>query len=93
VRAREVFGDFEVPSSARMADLCSFYGWPAVADPNQTAADWLADALGRPPVEGDHANLGAAELSVRQIEDGEITRVGIRLLHQNAAEAANDDPA
>lgn len=93
VRAREVFGDFEVPSSARMADLCSFYGWPAVADPNQTAADWLAEALGRPPVEGDHANLGAAELSVRQIEDGEITRVGILLLHQDGAEGDSDDPA
>jgi len=30
---------------------------------------------------------------VRQIEDGEITRVGIRLLHQDGAEGDSDDPA
>lgn len=79
-RAREVFGDFEVPANTRMADLCGFYGWPSVEAEHQTVAEWLTIALARPPVEGDHATLGQAELSVRTMEDGEIVRVGIRLL-------------
>jgi len=85
VRVREVFGDFEVPGSASMADLCAFYGWPALEDEHLSAADWLAQTLGRPPVQGDHASLGNAELSVRSMEEGEIVRVGIRLLHDPAA--------
>ncbi len=78
--ARQVYGDFEVPGNARMSDLCGFYGWPPVPDDHLDAAQWLTQALGRPPIEGDHASLGAAELSVRRMEDGEIVRVGIRLL-------------
>jgi len=89
VRVREVFGDFEVPGSAAMADLCAFYGWPTLADEHLSAADWLAQALGRPPVQGDHASLGNAELSVRFMEEGEIVRVGIRLLHDPAAPDSN----
>lgn len=79
-RAREVFGDFEIPANTRMVDLCGFYGWPAVEAEHLTAAEWLTTALARPPVEGDHATLGQAELSVRAMEDGEIVRVGVRLL-------------
>jgi len=79
-RAREVYGDFEVPANTRMVDLCGFYGWPAVEAEHQTVAEWLTEALARPPVEGDHATLGQAELSVRDMKDGEIIRVGIRLL-------------
>ena len=79
-RAREVFGDFEVPGNTRMTDLCGFYGWPVVGSELQTVAEWLTEALARPPVEGDHATLGQAELSVRAMQEGEVVRVGIRLL-------------
>lgn len=86
-RAREVFGDFEVPGNTRMADLCGFYGWPLTEPAHQSVAEWLTQALERPPVEGDHATLGHAELSVRSMEDGAIARVGIRLLESPEASA------
>lgn len=88
-RAREVFGDFEVPGNTRMTDLCGFYGWPVVGSELQTVAEWLTEALARPPVEGDHATLGQAELSVRTMQEGEVVRVGIRLLE--AAETGPND--
>lgn len=79
-RAREVYGDFEVAAGTRMADLCAFYGWPEPPDVHQSVAEWLTVALARPPVEGDHATWGPAELSVRSMDQGEVLRVGIRLL-------------
>lgn len=79
--AREVYGDFEVPGNTRMADLCGFYGLPSVTPDTVTVGEWLTLALGRPPVEGDHANLQTAELSVRRMHEGQIARVGIRLVH------------
>jgi CBS domain containing-hemolysin-like protein len=63
-----------------MADLCGFYGLPAVTPDTVTVGEWLTQALGRPPIEGDQATLQTAELSVRRMHDGEIARVGIRLL-------------
>jgi len=93
-REREVFGDFEVPGSTGMADLRAFYGWPALEDKQLSTADWLAQALGRPPVQGDHATLGNAELSVRALDGGKIVRVGIRLLRApRVNQSGGDDPA
>ncbi len=80
VATREVYGDFEVPGNTPMADLCGFYGLPTVTPDTVTVGEWLTQALGRPPVEGDQATLQTAELSVRRMHDGEIARVGIRLL-------------
>jgi cell volume regulation protein A len=42
-------------------------------------AAWLNQQINRPPVVGDGALLGAAELSVRKMDGNRITRVGIRL--------------
>ena len=84
-RAREVFGDFEVPGSTPMADLCAFYGWPTPERSHQTVAEWLTEALARPPVQGDHITWGPAELSVRAMQEGEVVRVGIRLLDTPAS--------
>jgi potassium/hydrogen antiporter len=78
-RAREVFGDFEIDAGIGLEPLCAFYGLPVPAESQQTLADWLRKELHRPPVLGDNAHLGRAELSVRRLEDGRITRVGIKL--------------
>lgn len=40
---------------------------------------WLEEALNRPPVVGDSAMLGRAELSVRQMDGPRIKQVGIKL--------------
>jgi cell volume regulation protein A len=42
-------------------------------------AGWLGDEIRRPPVVGDSALLGNAELSVRRMEGQRIERVGIKL--------------
>lgn len=81
-KTRTIFGDFEVPGHTPLADLCAFYGLPLADGTNgQTVAQWLQACLLRPAVEGDHASLGHAEFSVRQVDNGQITRVGIRLSH------------
>ena len=78
--ARKVYGDFEVPANTPMRDLCAFYGWPLEDRHDRAVGDWLQEALGRPPIEGDHTALANAELSVRAMKEGRISRVGIRLM-------------
>jgi cell volume regulation protein A len=81
-QSRAVFGDFEVPGNAPMKDLCSFYSLPTPPLPSGiTVASWLQDALHRPAVVGDQARLGQADFCVRELVDGQITRVGIKLAH------------
>lgn len=78
-QTREVFGDFVLDAATPVGQLCAFYGLPAPADGEQTLAHWLQTALARPPVVGDHAVLGRAELSVRRMDGPHIERVGIKL--------------
>ena len=77
--AREVFGDFMISGSTPLIDLCAFYGLPVPAESDQSAGEWLRSELDRPPVVGDSAVLGAAELSVRAMDGQRITQVGIKL--------------
>jgi cell volume regulation protein A len=77
--AREVFGDFMLAGKTPLLDLCTFYGLPVPAESDQSVAAWLRGELDRPPVVGDSAVLGAAELSVRAMEGQRITQVGIKL--------------
>jgi cell volume regulation protein A len=76
---RLVFGDFVIDGATPMDTLCAFYGLPVPPDAPTDVATWMREELRRPAVEGDSAMLGAAELSVRALEGGRITRVGIRL--------------
>jgi cell volume regulation protein A len=78
-QVRLVFGDFVIDGSTTMETLCAFYGLPVPADSTQDVAAWLREQIRRPPVEGDSALLGPAELSVRRMEGQHIARVGIRL--------------
>ncbi len=78
-QVRLVFGDFVIDGSTTMETLCAFYGLPVPADSTQDVAAWLHEQIRRPPVEGDSALLGPAELSVRRMEGQHIARVGIRL--------------
>jgi potassium/hydrogen antiporter len=77
--ARQVFGDFVLRADIPLDSLCDFYGLPAPENAKQPVGDWLRDELNRPPVVGDGALLGTAEISVREMEAGRISRVGIRL--------------
>jgi cell volume regulation protein A len=77
--ARLVFGDFVLAASTSMGDLCFFYGLELPCETDKTVGQWLADTLHRPPVEGDTAHLGKAEVSVRATEGNRIVQVGIRI--------------
>jgi cell volume regulation protein A len=78
-QARLVYGDFVIDAATPMDQLCGFYGLPMPTEPSQTLGQWLNDELNRPPVVGDSAMLGAAELSVRQMDGAQIAQVGIKL--------------
>ncbi|MCU0926263.1 MAG: potassium/proton antiporter [Hydrogenophaga sp.] len=78
-QTRLVFGDFEIDGHTPLESLCGFYGLPVPAESDQDVAAWLRTEIRRPPVVGDHAMLGNAELSVRRMEGQVIARVGIKL--------------
>jgi len=78
-QARLVFGDFVLAATTPMGELCQFYGLELPCDGGQAVGQWLAETLHRPPVEGDTAHLGQAEISVRATEGNRITQVGIRI--------------
>ena len=78
-QARLVFGDFVMDAKTPLEDLCGFYGLPVPAESNVSVGQWLRHELHRPPVVGDAAVLGHAEISVREMQANRITRVGIKL--------------
>ena len=78
-QARLVFGDFVIDGHTPLESLCAFYGLPVPAESTQDVGSWLRSEIRRPPVVGDSALLGNAELSVRRMEGDRIARVGIRL--------------
>ena len=76
---RLVFGDFALEGRTPVADVCGFYGLPEPANADWPLERWIGHALHRPPVVGDHVQLGAAELSVRAMEGARVLIVGLRL--------------
>jgi cell volume regulation protein A len=77
--ARLVLGDFVLDGNTPMESLCAFYGLPVPGDPQQAVGDWLQGELNRPPVAGDSALLGSAEIRVREMNGKRIAQVGIKL--------------
>jgi potassium/hydrogen antiporter len=74
------FGDFLLYGDAVLADLGSVYGLPIPeADANKTLAEYLSQAFRGRVVVGDRAAIGSAQLVVREIHDGKVARVGLRL--------------
>lgn len=78
-QTRLVFGDFVIDARTPLSQLCDFYALPVPPDSDQTVGEWLVLALNRPPVVGDSAQIGPAELSVRRMDGQHIQQIGIRL--------------
>jgi potassium/hydrogen antiporter len=76
--SRKVFGDFMLDGAAPAQDVADFYGLQLVAMPGQTMADWLTQALDKPPVVGDEFDISGHALMVSEMEGGRITKVGVR---------------
>jgi cell volume regulation protein A len=79
---RAVFRDFALDPALPLREVCGFYGLSEPADAELPVGEWLARALGRPPVAGDTVPLGTAVLVVRTLEHGRITGVGLGLPQQ-----------
>jgi cell volume regulation protein A len=74
------FGDFVLNGGALTRDVAAAYGFTVPHGmENKTLAQYLAELFHDRVVVGDRARLGDAELVVREIEDGTVTRVGLRL--------------
>jgi potassium/hydrogen antiporter len=74
------FGDFVLNGDALMADLGMAYGIEIPDDiGNLTLAAYLSRMFRGRAVVGDRADLGRAQLVVREIENGQVHRVGLRL--------------
>jgi potassium/hydrogen antiporter len=74
------YGDFVLNGSASLSEVADAYGLPVPpAHRNDTLADYLTSTFHGRPVAGDRAALGKAELVVREIEEGRITKVGLRV--------------
>lgn len=74
------YGHFVLNGGAGIRDVADVYGLP-LDDPHkdQTLAQYLGTVFHGRPVVGDRTRLGKAELVVKDIEDGRITKVGLRV--------------
>jgi len=74
------FGDFILKGNARLGDVAGAYGFKVDAGiAAQTLADYLAQRFNRRPVVGDRCRLGSVEFVVREMREGVISLVGLRL--------------
>ncbi|MEZ5740868.1 MAG: transporter associated domain-containing protein [Burkholderiaceae bacterium] len=80
---RAYFGDFTVRPDAPIGALAQFYG--ASVEPDRrtmTVGELLAERFANPVV-GDRMQVGELEFTVREIRDGRIHSVGLKL-HRSA---------
>jgi cell volume regulation protein A len=74
------FGDFVLYGDAVLGDLASVYDLPVEpADAQKTLAQYLDEVFHGRAVVGDRVRVGSAEVVVREVEHGKVTRVGLRL--------------
>jgi cell volume regulation protein A len=78
---RRYFGDFVLNGDAVLADLGAVYGFEVPpAHASRTLAEYLDQRTHGRVVIGDRAPLGPfAELVVREMQDGRVTRVGLKI--------------
>jgi cell volume regulation protein A len=77
---RAFFGDFILHGDASLHEVAAAYGLPLPPEATgQTLAGFVTNAFHGRPVVGDRSCLGGMEFVVREIIDGQITRVGIKL--------------
>lgn len=74
------FGDFVLKGDAHIGDVSAAYGFKVDSDiAAQTLAEYLSKRFKRRPVVGDRYRLGSVEFVVREVREGVITLVGLRL--------------
>lgn len=74
----EFFGDFILDGGAKLADVAFLYGFNAGEHGDWTVAQYVDQAFHKRPVVGDAVRFDRVELVVREIEQGQIRRVGLK---------------
>jgi potassium/hydrogen antiporter len=78
--ARAFFGEFVLDGGATAEDVAGAYG--AALEPGEerlTVAELVARRLNRSLVVGDRVALGPITITVREIESGRVTKLGLKL--------------
>jgi len=74
------FGDFVLNGDAVVGELAEVYGFAVPGEiAEKTLAQYLTERFHGRVVVGDRVRFGAAELVVREMANGKVTRVGLRL--------------
>lgn len=80
LQEQRFYGDFLLDGSAGAGEVADVYGLPIEeAHRSETLDAFLRARFHGRPVVGDRVRLARAELVVRQIDQGRITRVGLKL--------------
>jgi cell volume regulation protein A len=74
------FGAFELNANVELAALAQNIGLSVPAEQaDKTLAEYIRDQLHTTPVVGDRVAMGKAEIVVKAVDDGQVTRVGLRI--------------
>lgn len=77
---RVFFGDFVLNGTAPLQAVAGEYGQPVPTGmAHLSLEEYVRAKLDERPVVGDRVRLGKVELVVRQLEDGRITQIGLRI--------------
>jgi potassium/hydrogen antiporter len=76
---RGLLGEFAFDGTTVLAALAHLYDPAAAPDGAMTLAEFMASRLGGTPAVGDRTRFGAVELIVRDMQEDEITQVGVEL--------------
>lgn len=79
LKERKFFGAFEINADVMLSELAQNFGVEVPPEQaEQKLADYIRGCLHTAPVVGDRVRLGAIELVVKAVENGQVTRVGLR---------------
>jgi cell volume regulation protein A len=82
VAEHDFFGDFILGADALMGDVAALYGFTVSPQKGEKPIGiYLTELFHKKPVVGDFAKFENVELVVREIEKGQITKVGLKLRH------------
>ncbi|MEX0606486.1 MAG: TrkA C-terminal domain-containing protein, partial [Halofilum sp. (in: g-proteobacteria)] len=73
------FGTFTLRGGAQVGEVAAFYDVElGSVNPELTLDEYLRSVFGHGVAVGDRATLGTLNLTVRAVEDGRVTRVGLQ---------------
>jgi cell volume regulation protein A len=74
------FGAFELNANVELAALAQNIGLSVPAEQaDKILAEYIRDQLHTTPVVGDRVAMGKAEIVVKAVDDGHVTRVGLKI--------------